>query len=100
MNHQLHPEADEEFARAVRYYSDISPGLGVRFYREMERLLREICLDPLRFRKFDPPARRHFSRDFPYAIIFVDKPGCVWIIAVMHMKRHPGYWRERLGGPI
>jgi hypothetical protein len=31
----LHPEADEEFAGAVRYYSEISPELGVRFYREM-----------------------------------------------------------------
>lgn len=41
MKHLLHPEADEEFAAAVRYYSQISPELGVRFYLEMERLLRE-----------------------------------------------------------
>jgi plasmid stabilization system protein ParE len=93
----LHPEADEEFAGAVRYYSEISPELGVRFYREMERLFREACAGPECFRKFDPPARRHFSRDFPYAIIFLEKPDCVWIAAVMHMKRRPGYWRERLG---
>jgi hypothetical protein len=26
----LHPEADEEFAGAVQYYSKISPELGVR----------------------------------------------------------------------
>jgi hypothetical protein len=68
----------------------------VRFYREMERLLYEACADPERFRKFDPPARRHFSRDFPYAVIFIEKPDCIWIVAVMHMKRRPGYWRERL----
>ena len=69
---------------------------GVRFYREMERLFREVCADPQRFRKFDPPARRHFSRDFPYAVIFLEQPGCIWIVAVMHMKRRPGYWRTRL----
>jgi toxin ParE1/3/4 len=67
VNHLLHPEADEEFAEAIRYYSEISPELGIRFYREMERLLRKVCDDPERFRKFDPPARRNFSRDFPYA---------------------------------
>jgi toxin ParE1/3/4 len=94
---RLHPEADEEFAEAVRYYSQISPELGVRFYREMARLLGEICADPQRFREFDPPARRHFSRDFPYALIFLHKPDCIWILAVMHLKRRPGYWRERLG---
>lgn len=96
MKISLHPEADDEFAGAVGYYSEISPELGVRFYREMERLLQDIAVDPNRFRKFDPPARRHFSNDFPYAIIFVDKPDCVWVVAVMHMKRQPGYWRDRL----
>jgi len=93
----LHHEADEEFAGAVVHYSEIAPELGVRFYREMERLFREICNDPERFRRFDPPARRHFSRAFPYAVIFLDKPEVIWIVAVMHMKRRPGYWRARLG---
>ena len=92
----LHPEADEEFAAAVRYYSEISPELGVRFYREMERLLREACAAPERFWKFDPPARRHLSGDFPYAIVFLEKPEHIWIVAVMHLKRCPGYWRGRL----
>ena len=96
MNHRLHPEADEEFAAAVRYYSEISPELGVRFYQEMERLLREACTDPERFWEFDPPARRHLSGDFPYAIIFIEKPEHVWVVAVMHMKRRPSYWRGRL----
>ncbi|MCX8090882.1 MAG: type II toxin-antitoxin system RelE/ParE family toxin [Verrucomicrobiae bacterium] len=96
MKHWLHPEADEEFAAAVRYYAAISPELGVRFYREMERLFREICEHPERFHRFDPPARRHFSRSFPYAVVFIEKPGCIWIVAVMHMKRRPGYWRARL----
>ncbi len=93
----VHPEADEELAEAIRYYSEISPELGVRFYREMERLLLEACATPERFWKFDPPARRHLSGDFPYAIIFLEKPEHVWIVAVMQMKRRPGYWRERLG---
>jgi len=97
VKYAVHPEADEEFAEAVRYYSEISPELGVRFYREMERLFGEICADPERFRKFDPPARRHLSRDFPYAVIFLDNPGYVWIVAVMHTRRRPGYWRARLG---
>ncbi len=96
MTHLLHPEADEEFAAAVRYYSEISPELGVRFYREMERLLREACAHPERFWKFDAPARRNLSRDFPYAIVFLEKPEHIWVVAVMHMKRRPGYWHGRL----
>ena len=97
MSFLLHPEADAELAKAVRYYSEVSSEVGERFYHEMERLFREVCADPERFRKFDSPARRHFSRDFPYAVIYLEKPDHLWIVAVMHMKRRPGYWRERLG---
>lgn len=96
MNHLLHPEADEEFAAAVRYYSEISPELGVRFYLEMERLLREACAHPKRYWMFEPPARRHSSGDFPCAVVFLEKPEHIWVVAVMHMKRRPGYWRDRL----
>jgi hypothetical protein len=96
VNFLLHPEADAEFAEGVRFYSQISPELGVRFYLELERLLREACADPKRFWKFDPPARRHLSRDFPYAVVFLERPEQIWIVAVMHMKRRPGYWRGRL----
>jgi plasmid stabilization system protein ParE len=92
----LHPEADQELARAVEYYAAINPELGVRFYREMERLISEIQAQPQRFRRFDPPARRHFSHWFPYAVIYVDEPDRIWILAVMHMKRLPGYWKRRL----
>jgi hypothetical protein len=52
----LHPAADEEFAGAVRYYAEIDPDLGVRFYREMERMIGNVCADPERYRRFDPPA--------------------------------------------
>lgn len=96
MTRHFHPAALEEFDEAGRYYADINPELGVRFFREIEQLMHEICDNPQCFRKFDPPARRHFSHNFPYAVIYLDKPDCVWIVAVMHMKRRPGYWKRRV----
>jgi len=70
--------------------------LGIRFYDEIERLILDIRQDPDRYRFFDSPVRRHFSSVFPYAILYVDQPDRVLIMAVMHMKRQPGYWRMRL----
>jgi len=96
MRHRLHPAADEEFAEAVRDYAAIDPRLGLRFYDEIARLIRDVCADPRRFRKFDPPARRHLASEFPYAVIYLDQPDRVWIVAVMHLKRRPGYWRKRI----
>jgi toxin ParE1/3/4 len=81
---------------AAKYYAKISPELSVRFYDDMERLILDIRQDPERYRFFDSPIRRHFSSVFPYAVLYVDQSDRVLIIAVMHMKRRPGYWRMRL----
>jgi toxin ParE1/3/4 len=95
VNGRLHPAADEELAEAVRYYTAIDPELGVRFYREIERLIEDVCAYPQRYRQIDPPLRRRISAEFPYALIYLEKPDDVLIVAVMHLKRRPGYWRKR-----
>ena len=93
--YRFHPAADVEYAEAATYYAGIDAGLGQRFYEEMERLLGEVRAHPERFWMFDPPARRHLSAVFPYSVVYLDKPDVVWIVAIMHGKQQPGYWRER-----
>ena len=93
----FHISASREYSEAAIYYSDISPELGGRFHDEIERLIMEIRRQPDRFRLFASPVRRHFSTVFPFAILYLDRPEEVWIIAVMNMRRRPGYWRNRIG---
>lgn len=97
MRHAIHPEADAEFADAVRYYAEVDLRLGARFYREIERLIRAVCDKPDRFLRFSPPARRALSQEFPYSVVYLEQTDRVWIVAIMPMKRRPGYWRKRLG---
>ena len=92
----LHPEAEAEFLGAQRYYSEVRRALGLRFYDELSGLLLRVAERPLAFRQFAPPARRAFARHFPYAVVFVPRAEAVWIIAVMHVRRKPGYWKRRL----
>ncbi len=95
--HAFHPEADAEYAEAAKYYAQIRPELGGRYYDEIEATIAAICAHPRQFLEFDPPARRSLSLRFPYAVVYVDQPDQVWIIAVMHLHREPGYWHARLG---
>lgn len=92
----FHPEASEEYANATEYYAAITPELGGRFYDEIERLIVEVRRQPDRFFQFSPPARRALARKFPYSVVYLDETDRVWIVAVMHGKRLPGYWRQRL----
>ena len=94
--HVFHPEARAELLEAGRYYMQKSTPVAERFYEEMEQVLVEVLERPHMRRMFDPPARLHFGPSFPYALIYIDQPDSVWIVAVMHFKQRPGYWRERL----
>ena len=90
----FHPDARLELIEAARYYASKSPTLAQRFYMEIEDVIAEVRERPTMRRIFDPPARRHSGPVFPYAVIYIDGPE-IWIVAVMHFKQRPGYWRER-----
>ena len=92
----FHPEAGGEYTQAALYYAAIAPELGGRFYDEIERLITQVRWQPDRFFRFSPPARRALARKFPCSVVYLDEPDRVWIVAVMHAKQRPGYWRERL----
>ncbi len=96
--HRFHPQADEEYAAAAAHYAAIDPELGGRFYDEIERLIADACAAPHRFRRLDGDVRRHLGEDFPYAILYLDEPDHIWIVAVMPLKRDPDYWQHRLPG--
>jgi len=67
----LHPQADAEFLLAQQRYTDANPPLGRRFYDEITSVFGRIIQHPLRYKQFDPPARRLFANGFPYAVIYV-----------------------------
>jgi toxin ParE1/3/4 len=92
----FHPEAGQEYTQAAEYHAAIAPELGGRFYDEIERLIAEVRRQPDRFFRFSPAARRALSREFPYSVVYLAQPDRVWVVAVMHAKRKPGYWRKRL----
>lgn len=94
---RFHREALAEAKVSAEHYAAISPELGLRFYDTVDRLVREVCAQPALYRVVDPPARRHFRRPFPHAVIYIDRPDHVWIVAVAPFKMRPGHWKERLG---
>lgn len=92
----FHPEARIELAEAAQYYAAIVPELGQRFYAVIDLLIAEACASPGTFRFIRKPARRHFTREFPYGIIYVERLEDIWILAVMPLRRAPGYWQHRM----
>ena len=95
MRFEFHPEALKEYEHAARYYADCQPGLELRFIECVESAIRKIGEGPTRWRTFEADIRRCLVRTFPYAVLYSIEPDYVLVIAVMHCRREPGYWRHR-----
>lgn len=93
----FHSAAASEYAEAAKYYVAISPELAGRFFDDVEAAIRQIRENPEGFRRVSPRVRRALCEHFPYAVVFVEQSDRIWIVAVMHGMRRPGYWRDRLG---
>ena len=94
MRVELHPSADEEFAKQVEYYEDRQPGLGRRFYDEVMAHLDWITENP-----HLPRMRRNHRRVnlkvFPFYIAYVLADDLIWVLAVAHARKKSGYWKRR-----
>ena len=96
MTHVFHPEAAAEFEEAVSFYRGISRRLGDRCAAEIRAAIQRILDTPDRWRFLEEDVRRCLVRVFPYSVLYTVEPDFILIIAVMHAKRRPGYWRHRL----
>ena len=80
----FHPEAEEEFLAAITYYDEHAQGSGDRFYDEIRRLTAEIEATPQLHRLWRHGTRRHLARRFPYALVYVERPTQLAVLAVAH----------------
>ena len=93
---RFHPAALAEFHEAVRYYDEKQPGLGLRFIDAVEGVFAQIKSSPGRFRLVEENTRKCRVPRFPYGVLFRERQDCLEIVAVMHLRRHPDYWKGRI----
>ncbi len=88
--------AEDEMEDATLYYEQAMPGLGEQFRAEVERAARQLGQMPLLWPEIWPHVRRCLLSRFPYALIYAVEADYVFVIAVAHQHRKPGYWRDRI----
>lgn len=90
-----HPEARAEADAVAAFYQERRPGLAQHFLDNLEETLHRIQRHPLLYRQVEGDVRKCRIPRFPYGMIYRIRPTHVEIIAVMHLRRAPGYWKER-----
>ena len=95
----FHPEAESEFYDAVDYYEHCETDLGFDFAVEIYSTIQNIVNYPAAWPVLEDEVRRCLANRFPYGVLYSIEPTRIFILAVMHLHRHPGYWKQRRKGP-
>ena len=95
MKVKFHPAAEKELIETSAFYDNEVPGLGERFVAEVERAITLVVERPNIGEKIDKGRRRMVLARFPYSLIYSTESNDLWILAIAHQRRHPGYWRGR-----
>ncbi|MBI5506367.1 MAG: type II toxin-antitoxin system RelE/ParE family toxin [Deltaproteobacteria bacterium] len=93
---EFHEEARAEFLAAALYYEGQAPGLGHDFITLVEHTYTRLQEFPEIGRPFGGRLRRIIVPRFPYGLVYRAEAERMFIVAVMHLHRRPGYWRSRL----
>jgi toxin ParE1/3/4 len=89
-------EARDEFDAAASYYEGQQAGLGDAFVAEVEEATQRIAQMPQAFSIHQLSGlRKCVLRRFPYSLFFLEQEDRIWIAAVAHQRRRPGYWSHR-----
>lgn len=96
MSFSFHPDAEEELFSAIEYYEEREPGLGQQFSIEVTTAIANAADFPTAWPVIEDDIRRSHTHRFPYGILYSIEANSILVLAVMHLRREPGYWRSRL----
>jgi plasmid stabilization system protein ParE len=96
MTFVFHPLAQAELQDALDYYEQQQPGLGLEFLEEAYATIQRILQFPTAWPEASSRTRRCLTNRFPFGVIYQLRESDILIIAVMHHRRKPAYWADRL----
>ncbi len=92
----LDPLASAEMRDAALFYEGCRDGLGEEFLDAVELAFAKIAQRPMIWRILKGRFRRYLIHRFPYAVIYAIEDDTIYVAAIMHMKRKPDYWQDRV----
>jgi len=98
LSYRLHPSADLEAMEAAAYMQLDDPSEAELFKLALEEALEWARQEPMIFRCFEADFRKVKVGKFSYTLVFRVRENEIQILAVVHMSRLPGYWKERSEG--
>jgi toxin ParE1/3/4 len=90
-------DAERELFQYVDWYESRKKGLGLEFENVVMKISEKLAENPMFPSSYSigKNFRRIILNRFPFSIIFRIQSYGILIIAIVHHKRRPGYWKQR-----
>jgi toxin ParE1/3/4 len=94
---QFSDPAAEELAAAVRWYEQRRSGWGGKMFDAVTHAIEQIQAHPqIGTTRFSRVSVRQFRvQGFPYRVAYRLREDEIYVVAVAHTSRRPGYWKGR-----
>jgi plasmid stabilization system protein ParE len=89
--------AAAELIAAVQWYEQRRVGLGAELFDAVAATIELIQAHPEigAERRGRRPSRQFNVHRFPYNVVYRIRDDDIYVVAVAHSSRRPGYWRRR-----
>jgi plasmid stabilization system protein ParE len=91
----LHPGAEEDYLNSLAWYRDRSFSTAVKFEDAFWQAVHAVEDAPERWPVYFSDFRRYTLHQFPFSLVYRVEPSRVFVLAVVHGRRRPGYWKDR-----
>ncbi len=96
MKIEVSNDALQETQESAKYYNSKEYHLGHEFLGEINKGFNAIEENPFLYSNIQGKFRRYLIDRFPFGIIYRIEKDTIYIIAIMHLKRRPNYWKKRI----
>lgn len=94
---QISDPASEELTKAIQWYEQRRAGLGGELFDAVSHTLEVIREHPEigTSRTGRLPSRQLRVQGFPYKVAYRSRDHDIYVVAIAHTSRRPGYWKNR-----
>lgn len=93
---KLHPDAEKDLEKALKYYFEIDEVLEIKFLKYLEHTFDKILQFPNIYPYENEVVQKVIVEKFPYIVLYEQHKGMVMILAIFHTKRDPNTLIDRV----
>lgn len=98
---RVYPEAADELDAAIEWYEQGGVGRGEKFEAVYEDVIDRCVMWPESGAGYplddsDVVVRTAKVSRSPYRVVYLIEDETLWVVALAHGRRRPGYWKDRV----